>query len=90
MALVKAQAERPDDDEEDEDAEMELGDKEFIISELLKLTVSLDYSDEIGRRKTFALIRMYLFSIRVRMTDDLRRRNGFSRAAPRRIGDQMS
>lgn len=58
MALVTAQAERPEDEEEDEDAEMELGDKEFIISELLKLAVNLDYADETGRRKTFALIRV--------------------------------
>ncbi|KAF8317697.1 hypothetical protein DL93DRAFT_527157 [Clavulina sp. PMI_390] len=56
MQLVTTQAERQDD-EEDEDAEMELGDKIFIISELLRLAVNLDYADETGRRKTFALIR---------------------------------
>ena len=56
MALVSANAERKRDDE-DEDAEMELGDKEFVISELLKLAVNLDYADETGRRKMFALIR---------------------------------
>ena len=32
-------------------------DKEFIITELLKLAVHLDYSDEIGRRKMFQLVR---------------------------------
>ena len=32
-------------------------DKEFIVAELLKLAVHLDYSDEIGRRKMFQLVR---------------------------------
>ena len=32
-------------------------DKEFVIAELLKLAVHLDYSDEIGRRKMFQLVR---------------------------------
>jgi condensin complex subunit 3 len=31
--------------------------RELVISELLKLAVNLDYSDEIGRRKTFQLVR---------------------------------
>lgn len=32
-------------------------DKEFIVAELLKLAVHLDYSDEIGRRKMLQLVR---------------------------------
>lgn len=32
-------------------------DKESVIAELLKLAVHLDYSDEIGRRKMFQLVR---------------------------------
>ncbi|KAF8207192.1 nuclear condensing complex subunit [Mycena galopus ATCC 62051] len=35
---------------------------EFILGELLKLAVNLDYSDEIGRRKMFALVRDMLNS----------------------------
>ncbi|KAF9648455.1 ARM repeat-containing protein [Thelephora ganbajun] len=31
--------------------------KEFILTELLKLAVNLDYADEIGRRKMFQLVR---------------------------------
>jgi condensin complex subunit 3 len=54
-ALIEA--ENPD--EVDEDAEMEQGDKVFIIAELLKLAVNLDYADETGRRKMFALVRTY-------------------------------
>jgi len=37
--------------------EDEKADTELVISELLKLAVNLDYSDEIGRRKTFQLVR---------------------------------
>ncbi|KAG6332139.1 hypothetical protein ID866_6950 [Astraeus odoratus] len=32
-------------------------DQEFVIGELLRLAVSLDYADEIGRRKMFQLVR---------------------------------
>ncbi|KIM49317.1 hypothetical protein M413DRAFT_438505, partial [Hebeloma cylindrosporum] len=35
---------------------------ELVIAELLKLAVNLDYSDEIGRRKTFQLVRDMLRS----------------------------
>ena len=31
--------------------------QEFILTELLKLVVNLDYADEIGRRKMFQLVR---------------------------------
>ena len=39
--------------EEDEKA-----DREFIIAEMLKLAVNLDYTDEVGRRKMFQLMRL--------------------------------
>lgn len=39
--------------------EEERHDKEFVISELLKLAVNLDYTDEIGRRKMFQLVREF-------------------------------
>lgn len=32
-------------------------DKEFVIAELLRLAIHLDYSDEIGRRNMFQLVR---------------------------------
>ena len=32
-------------------------DKEFVVAELLKLAIHLDYSDEIGRRKMVQLVR---------------------------------
>ncbi|KAF8647428.1 hypothetical protein AX16_006718 [Volvariella volvacea WC 439] len=43
---------------EEEDAwSDERNDREFIIGEMLALAVNLDYSDEIGRRKMFQLMR---------------------------------
>jgi condensin complex subunit 3 len=42
---------------EEENREEQKIDKEIIISELLKLAVNLDYTDEIGRRKMFQLVR---------------------------------
>ncbi|KAG1861260.1 nuclear condensing complex subunit [Suillus subluteus] len=40
--------------EEEEEARI---DKEFVIGEMLKVSVNLDYADEIGRRKMFQLVR---------------------------------
>ena len=47
-----------DDDEEAHEAREEArADLEFVIGEMLKLAVNLDYADEIGRRKMFGLVR---------------------------------
>ncbi|EPS93226.1 hypothetical protein FOMPIDRAFT_1056181 [Fomitopsis schrenkii] len=46
-----------DEDEERAKREEELMDGEFVIGELLRLAVNLDYADEIGRRKMFQLVR---------------------------------
>jgi condensin complex subunit 3 len=46
----------------DEGSEDERIDKEFVIGEMLKLAVNLDYADEIGRRKMFQLVREFLAS----------------------------
>ena len=45
------------DEQEQTKVDEELHEKEFIIGEMLKLAVNLDYSDEIGRRKMFQLVR---------------------------------
>ncbi|TFK38229.1 nuclear condensing complex subunit [Crucibulum laeve] len=37
--------------------EDELLDREFVLAEILRLAVNLDYADEIGRRKMFQLVR---------------------------------
>ncbi|KAF8906012.1 nuclear condensing complex subunit [Gymnopilus junonius] len=49
------------DDSQDK-REKEALSRKIVISELLKLAVHLDYSDEIGRRKTFELVRGMLRS----------------------------
>ncbi|CAL1698734.1 unnamed protein product [Somion occarium] len=49
-----------EDEEEDERRQMveeERTDREFVIGEMLKLSVNLDYADEIGRRKMFQLVK---------------------------------
>lgn len=48
-----------DDDDDRVQREDERMDKEFVIGEMLKLAVNLDYADEIGRRKMFQLVREY-------------------------------
>ncbi len=45
------------DDIELQEKEDELCDKEAILAEMLKMAVNLDYSDEIGRRVMFPLVR---------------------------------
>lgn len=54
---------RPDDErnplgsiEEQSKAEDEILDYEFVVGELFKLALNMDYADEIGRRKMFALV----------------------------------
>ncbi|EGO03950.1 hypothetical protein SERLA73DRAFT_165497 [Serpula lacrymans var. lacrymans S7.3] len=46
-----------DDDEDRAKREDERVDREFVIGEMLRLAVNLDYADEIGRRKMFQLVR---------------------------------
>lgn len=43
--------------EDDEDATVE---QEFIVEQILHIALSLDYSDEVGRRKMFTLLRQSL------------------------------
>jgi len=45
------------DEEERAKKEEARMDKEFVIAEMCKLAVNLDYADEIGRRKMFQLVR---------------------------------
>ncbi|KAL6308311.1 nuclear condensing complex subunit [Sparassis latifolia] len=46
-----------DDDDAHEKREEQRMDREFVIAEMLKTAVNLDYADEIGRRKMFQLVR---------------------------------
>lgn len=42
--------------EPDEETEEELAQRELILGELLRMAVKLDFGDEIGRRKMFAVV----------------------------------
>ena len=59
MVLVQGETREQSKEEEDDRArrEEERMCQEFILTELLKLAVNLDYADEIGRRKMFQLVR---------------------------------
>ncbi|KAI0023167.1 ARM repeat-containing protein [Xylariomycetidae sp. FL0641] len=45
---------------EEEDEEEDTVEQEFIVEQLLHIVLTLDYSDEVGRRKMFALLRQAL------------------------------
>lgn len=45
--------------DEDEELEEELAKREAILGELLRVTLKLDYGDEIGRRKVFTVVSQY-------------------------------
>ncbi|KAI1372965.1 condensin subunit Cnd3 [Hypoxylon crocopeplum] len=47
-------------DNVDEDEEEDTVEQEFIVEQLLHIILTLDYSDEVGRRKMFALLRQSL------------------------------
>ncbi|KAK1598760.1 nuclear condensing complex subunit [Colletotrichum navitas] len=46
--------------EGEEDEEEDTVEQEFIVEQLLHIAITLDYSDEVGRRKMFALLRQSL------------------------------
>jgi condensin complex subunit 3 len=55
-ALKRVAAQEPSEDEEEEDTV----EQEFVVEQLLHIAKTLDYSDEVGRRKMFALLRQSL------------------------------
>lgn len=63
LLVLAKQFENDEDDavaypgEEQAEREERFSSMELIIAQLLKIAVNLDYSDEIGRRKMFALVR---------------------------------
>ncbi|KAI1637648.1 condensin subunit Cnd3 [Biscogniauxia mediterranea] len=48
------------EENEEEDEEEDTVEQEFIVEQLLHIVLTLDYSDEVGRRKMFALLRQAL------------------------------
>ncbi|KAG6042202.1 hypothetical protein E4U41_003948 [Claviceps citrina] len=55
-----AREEDEDEDENEEEAEEQTVEQEFIIEQMLHIALTLDYSDEVGRRKMFTLLRQSL------------------------------
>jgi condensin complex subunit 3 len=55
-ALKRVAVQEPTEDVEEEDTV----EQEFIVEQLLHIAQTLDYSDEVGRRKMFALLRQSL------------------------------
>lgn len=55
-ALKRVAEQEPSDDEDEEDTV----EQEFIVEQLLHIARTLDYSDEVGRRKMFSLLRQSL------------------------------
>ncbi|KAI8946784.1 ARM repeat-containing protein [Xylaria longipes] len=47
-------------DDVEEDEEEDTVEQEFIVEQILHIVLTLDYSDEVGRRKMFALLRQSL------------------------------
>ncbi|ROW12594.1 hypothetical protein VMCG_00132 [Cytospora schulzeri] len=56
-ALKRIEARVDIEDDEDEEDTVE---QEFIVEQLLHIALTLDYSDEVGRRKMFSLLRQTL------------------------------
>ncbi|KAI5919972.1 condensin subunit Cnd3 [Camillea tinctor] len=56
-AIKRVNSQEVDDEEEEEEDTVE---QEFIVEQLLHIVLTLDYSDEVGRRKMFALLRQAL------------------------------
>lgn len=55
-AVKRVNEQGPTEDEEEEDTV----EQEFIVEQMLQIALTVDYSDEVGRRKMFALLRQSL------------------------------
>lgn len=55
-ALKRVSQQEVEEDEEEEDTV----EQEFIVEQMLQIALTLDYSDEVGRRKMFTLLRRML------------------------------
>ncbi|KAI1641828.1 condensin subunit Cnd3 [Daldinia loculata] len=58
--LIEAIKRVNNQDNVEEDEEEDTVEQEFIVEQLLHIILTLDYSDEVGRRKMFALLRQTL------------------------------
>jgi condensin complex subunit 3 len=58
--LIDAVKRAAEGEGEEEDEEEDTVEQEFIVEQLLHVALTLDYSDEVGRRKMFSLLRQTL------------------------------
>jgi condensin complex subunit 3 len=58
---LEAAAEEDVDEGERDRLDEEIAKAEYVLRELLRIALHLDYTDEIGRRKSFAVVRKWLF-----------------------------
>ncbi|ORY63493.1 condensin subunit Cnd3 [Pseudomassariella vexata] len=56
-AIRRVNTQEPSEEDDDEEDTVE---QEFIVEQLLHIILTLDYSDEVGRRKMYALLRQTL------------------------------
>ncbi|KAK4146347.1 nuclear condensing complex subunit [Dichotomopilus funicola] len=56
----RGESEESDEENEEDDDEGDTAEQEFIVEQLLHIVLTLDYSDEVGRRKMFSLLRQTL------------------------------
>ncbi|KPM37591.1 Condensin complex subunit 3 [Neonectria ditissima] len=59
VEALKRVAQQEVDEDEDEEEEHTV-EQEFIVEQMLQIALTLDYSDEVGRRKMFTLLRRML------------------------------
>lgn len=60
MELVDKVAVMEDDDPETEEAQEDVEEQDFIVQQLLHIALTLDYSDEVGRRQMYNIMRSAL------------------------------
>lgn len=56
LHLERIAVQKETNGDEEEDIEEEDENREFVIGEMLRMAVHLDYADEIGRRKMYGLV----------------------------------
>ncbi|CAI6293814.1 unnamed protein product [Periconia digitata] len=57
MELVEKVALMDEDDPETEEAQEDVEEKDFVVQQLLHIALTLDYSDEVGRRQMYNIMR---------------------------------
>jgi hypothetical protein len=64
--LTEGENEQSLEEDKGEARDEELASQVFILGELLRIAVQLDYADEIGRRKVFTIVREWYLCLSLR------------------------